>query len=80
MIVNLLYSGVTWVSHGIKSTLTSDTPKPAPRSDSTVGLTSRTKTTKMPMEVLQLFLTMVLLQSIVKYSNNFAASKGATLN
>ena len=32
------------------------------------------------MEVLQLFLTMVLLQSIVKYSNDFAASKGATLN
>ena len=29
------------------------------------------------MVVLQLFLTMVLLQSIVKYSNDFAASKGA---
>ena len=40
----------------------------------------RTRSAKTPIKVLQLFLTGMLLQSIVTQSNNFAASKGAVLN
>lgn len=51
-----------------------------PRFESPVGPTFRIKSAKTPLEVLQLFLTMVLLQSIVFMHQRFAKCKGVTLN
>ena len=55
-------------------------PKPPPSFESHSGPTDHTRCATTPLQVLQLFITLVLPQSIVVESNNFATSKGVNLD
>ena len=64
----------------MKSTQSSESPKSLPRFDAPIGPTVRTKSSKSPLAVLQLFLTAAILKSIVLQTNTFAESKGVRLD
>ena len=64
----------------MKSTQSSESPKSLPRFDAPIGPTARTKSSKSPLAVLQLFLTVAILKSIVLQTNTFAESKGVRLD
>lgn len=70
--------GLPWKSHGIKSTQRSVLPKSLPKFELhvPVGPTARTKSAKTPLGVLELFLTVIILEGIVLHSKTIAQRKG----
>ena len=58
-----------WILHGVKSAVTSITPKLPPHFDSPVRPTSRMKSAKIPLAVFELFVTAAVLQIIVLRTN-----------
>ena len=81
MIVCIFFTcSIVWKSHGIKSSHTSPcSPKRLPAFESTVGPTARTKRERRPLQVFQLFFTIMLLETIVTQTNAMAAKKGVAL-
>ena len=66
-------------SNGIKSTSKGPVPKSLAFELSS-GPTPRTKREKTPMNVFQSFITTLLLEGIIKESNNYASDKGVKLD
>lgn len=74
-------SARSWKLYKVKSSCTGQpSPKTVPSFEASVGPIPLTRSAKTTIKVIQLFLTGMLLQSIVTQSNNFAASKEAVLN
>ena len=74
-----MYSGdnLTWISHGVMNSHSSEAPKSLPRFEPPAGPTARTKSAKTPLALLSLFLTSMVL---VWQTKKYAQSKGVSLN
>lgn len=74
-------SARSWKLYKVKSSRTGQPSlKTVPSFEASVGPIPLTRSAKTTIKVIQLFLTGMLLQSIVTQSNDFAASKEAVLN